>query len=71
LRWDSASTRKLISSNKTTHPIERRLAPYSGLRPDEMVLLPKGSIPKTTSGKLQRARVRARHQQGTLSESAG
>ncbi len=33
---------------------------------DEVVVVPSGTIPKTTSGKLQRVRVRQRFEAGTL-----
>jgi fatty-acyl-CoA synthase len=37
-----------------------------GLRVDEVVLVPAGTLPKTSSGKLQRARAKARYEAGTL-----
>lgn len=40
-----------------------------GLRVDEVVLLPPGSLPKTSSGKLQRARAAELYAQGALAPS--
>jgi len=36
------------------------------LRVDDVVLVPSGTIGRTTSGKLQRAAIRARYERGTL-----
>jgi fatty-acyl-CoA synthase len=39
--------------------IERAILARVGLRPAEVVLLPPGAVPKTTSGKVQRSRARS------------
>ncbi|MGE0707894.1 MAG: AMP-binding protein [Planctomycetota bacterium] len=39
--------------------IERAVAERTGLRPRQVLLLPPGTVPKTTSGKVQRSRARA------------
>ena len=36
------------------------------MNPADIVLLPKGALPKTTSGKLQRQKARAQYIEGTL-----
>jgi len=46
--------------------IRREVKGSLGIGPSEVVLLPSGSLPKTTSGKLQRATVRQRYLDGTL-----
>ncbi|MFZ5785426.1 MAG: fatty acyl-AMP ligase [Acidobacteriota bacterium] len=44
--------------------IARRVAERTGIRPDRVELAPPGLLPKTTSGKLQRGRVRAAYEAG-------
>jgi acyl-CoA synthetase (AMP-forming)/AMP-acid ligase II len=44
--------------------IARLVAERTGVRPDRVELAPPGLIPKTTSGKLQRGRVRAAYEAG-------
>lgn len=46
--------------------VRRRVDEVVGLRVDEVVIAPPGTLPKTSSGKLQRARARARWEEGTL-----
>lgn len=44
--------------------LERSVAEATQVKPDRVELLPAGTLPKTTSGKLQRAAVRAAFQEG-------
>jgi fatty-acyl-CoA synthase len=44
--------------------IRRKVQEASGLHIHEVRVLPRGAIPKTTSGKLQRARLKARYEAG-------
>ncbi|MDQ1364449.1 MAG: fatty-acyl-CoA synthase, partial [Acidimicrobiaceae bacterium] len=52
------------------HPIRQavvaRVLDAVGLPPEEVVLVPPGSLPKTSSGKLQRSLCRARYLEATL-----
>jgi acyl-CoA synthetase (AMP-forming)/AMP-acid ligase II len=51
-------------------PIRRavvaRVIDAVGLPPEDVVLVPPGSLPKTSSGKLQRSLCRARYLEATL-----
>ncbi|WPB86905.1 fatty acyl-AMP ligase [Sediminicoccus rosea] len=49
--------------------LRRRVAEAVGLMPGEMVLLPPRSLPRTTSGKIQRGRARAAWLDGQLAPS--
>ncbi|HTE53825.1 MAG TPA: fatty acyl-AMP ligase [Kofleriaceae bacterium] len=51
--------------------VRARILEALALRVDEVLLLPPGALPKTSSGKLQRARARAMFEGGTLGEGAG
>jgi fatty-acyl-CoA synthase len=46
--------------------VQEAVLAHTGLRLADVVLLPPGTIPKTTSGKVQRARCRALYMDGTL-----
>ena len=48
--------------------VARAIADAVGLAPDEVVVLPPGTIEKTTSGKLRRATMRDAYLAGTLAE---
>ncbi|MGA4837372.1 AMP-binding protein [Streptomyces sp. G45] len=48
--------------------VERAIAERTGLRPDQVWLLPLGRLPKTPSGKLQRARITALAMAGELDQ---
>ena len=47
-----------------TERVARAVAEHTGLRPDRVDLVAPGVLPKTTSGKLQRAKVRAAYERG-------
>ena len=47
-----------------TERVARAVAEHTGLRPDRVDLVQPGVLPKTTSGKLQRGKVRAAYEQG-------
>jgi len=46
--------------------VAARVLDVLGLPPEEVVLVPPGSLPKTSSGKLQRSVCRARYLEETL-----
>ena len=47
-----------------TERVARAVAEHTGLRPDRVDLVRPGLLPKTTSGKFQRGKVRAAYEQG-------
>jgi fatty-acyl-CoA synthase len=46
--------------------VSRRIQETSGLTVNDVVIVPKGLLPKTSSGKVQRARVKTRYEAGRL-----
>jgi fatty-acyl-CoA synthase len=65
----------LVCETRVTAPAEQKtmvgrvtqaVSEHSGLKLDEVVLVPTGTIPKTSSGKRQRALTRERYLAGTL-----
>jgi fatty-acyl-CoA synthase len=54
-RWD-----QIVASIRTG--VQQRV----GIRPDRVVMVPPGTLPKTSSGKLQRSRTRERYVSGEL-----
>ncbi len=50
--------------------IRRRVGDLFGVYVDEVVLVPSGTIGRTTSGKVQRAGTRARYERGTLTAAS-
>lgn len=46
--------------------VQRRVAEAVGIQPDTVTVVPPGTVPKTSSGKLQRGRCKALWQAGTL-----
>jgi fatty-acyl-CoA synthase len=46
--------------------LTRKLQETSGLTLRDVVIVPKGALPKTSSGKVQRSRVKSRYEAGTL-----
>jgi fatty-acyl-CoA synthase len=51
--------------------IRRRVADQFGLHVDDVVCVPAGTIGRTTSGKVRRAAVKVRYEQGTLEANGG
>ncbi len=51
--------------------VRGRIVEATGVLVDEVVVVPSGTIPKTTSGKLQRARVRQRFEAGEVLRPRG
>ena len=51
--------------------VRGRIVEATGVLVDEVVVVPSGTIPKTTSGKLQRSRVRQRFESGALLQPRG
>ncbi len=78
---DSGATEKLVvaAETKQTEPAEldrlraelvKRIWAATGLSPKEILLLPPGMVPKTTSGKLQRNVARELYLNGTVQKVA-
>jgi fatty-acyl-CoA synthase len=55
-----------VDSTQLVADIRRRLADLHGLFVDHVVIAPGGTIGRTASGKVQRARTRAKYQRGEL-----
>jgi hypothetical protein len=51
--------------------VRGRIVEATGVLVDEVVVAPSGTIPKTTSGKLQRVRVRQQFEAGVLLQPRG
>jgi len=62
--------RGTVDAQALAQAVRARVQEATALSLREVVVVPKGTIPKTTSGKLQRARARARYERGTLLQSA-
>jgi fatty-acyl-CoA synthase len=56
-----------VPADALTESIRRRIADVCGLYVDEVVFVPRGTISRTTSGKVQRLATRARYERGELS----
>ena len=52
------------------HAVRAHVMQATGLRLDEVLLLPPGTLPKTSSGKLQRSKTREAYLRGTLADGA-
>ena len=61
-----AESRGRIDAEQIRAGISRAVQESCGLTVHEVVVVPRGSLPKTTSGKLQRARVKERYERGEL-----
>jgi fatty-acyl-CoA synthase len=55
-----------VTSDLLSDAIRRRIADLCGLSVDEVVLVRNGTVARTTSGKVQRAAIKARYEQGEL-----
>ena len=60
-----------VSDDVLEAEVRRRVLQATGLAVDEIVLAPKGTIARTTSGKLRRAELRERYVAGTLIHQNG
>ncbi len=67
----AAEVREGTDEERVVREITTAVLDALSLRLDEVVLLPPGSIPKTSSGKLQRTRVAALHAEGSLGRPEG
>jgi fatty-acyl-CoA synthase len=61
-----AERRGALNAGELKERILRSTQGVPGLTLDEVIVVPSGTIPKTSSGKLQRARTKTRYEQGTL-----
>jgi fatty-acyl-CoA synthase len=61
-----AECRGRVDADRVRASIVRAVQESCGLTVHDVVVVPRGSLPKTTSGKLQRARVKARYESGGL-----
>ncbi len=59
-----AESRGRTNAEAVAAEIRRRVQEASGLHLYDVRVLPKGAIPKTTSGKVQRAKLKARYESG-------
>ena len=59
-----------VEAGVLTQSIRQRVADVCGLYVDEVVLVPSGTIGRTTSGKVQRLATRTRYERGEIRESA-
>ncbi|PWT86412.1 MAG: hypothetical protein C5B57_01135 [Blastocatellia bacterium] len=59
-----------VSAQILTETIRHRIAAACGLHVDEVVLVPRGTIGRTTSGKPQRAATKARYERGEFSAAS-
>jgi fatty-acyl-CoA synthase len=57
---------RLAQSSSLIHDVRRAVQEGMGLTLDDVLALPPGALPKTTSGKLQRARTRELYETGEL-----
>jgi acyl-coenzyme A synthetase/AMP-(fatty) acid ligase len=56
------------SSETLAEIIRRRISDAFGLYVDEVVSVPSGTIGRTTSGKVQRAAVKAQYERGAFND---
>jgi len=66
-----AETRAEDRARQIAHEIRAHLAESIGIAPDEVVVVPPGTLPKTSSGKLKRAETRNLYRQGMLVSKPG
>jgi len=64
-------THGAVPADAVQAEVRRRVLQATGLAVDEIVLAPKGTIARTTSGKLRRAELRERYAAGTLVHQNG
>ena len=57
-----------VAADHLAQAIRLRVSEVCGLFVDDVVLVPSGTITRTTSGKVQRAALRARYEEGTLAK---
>jgi acyl-CoA synthetase (AMP-forming)/AMP-acid ligase II len=55
-----------VDLDRLRHDIRHRISAAFALYVDEVVMVPSGSISRTTSGKVQRAAVKSRYEAGEL-----
>jgi fatty-acyl-CoA synthase len=53
-----------VAANELSQQIRHRVSDVSGLYVDDVVLVPRGTIARTTSGKVQRVAMKARYEAG-------
>lgn len=61
-----AETKEKEDLQAVAHAIREAVRENHAMNPADIVLLPAGALPKTTSGKLQRQKARAQYLEGTL-----
>ena len=61
-----AETKEKEDLQALAHAIREAVRENHAMNPADVVLLPAGALPKTTSGKLQRQKARAQYLEGTL-----
>jgi fatty-acyl-CoA synthase len=63
--------RASIGAAEVEDRVRRRIRETAGLEIDRIVVMPPGTIPRTTSGKVRRTEMRARFEAGTLGAPVG
>src|SRR5262249_347238 len=61
-----AESREPDSANLIAREIRGRIGDALGIVPDDVVIVPPGTLPKTSSGKLRRMETRPRWESGSL-----
>ena len=59
-----------VPADELTDAIRRRIVDVCGLRVDDVVLVPSGTVARTTSGKVRRAATKMRYERGDLDHAA-
>jgi fatty-acyl-CoA synthase len=66
-----AEAREPDNANLIAREIRGRVGDALGIVPDDVVIVPPGTLPKTSSGKLRRLETRTRWESGNLAPEAG
>ena len=59
-----------VPADRLTDAIRGRIADLCGLLVDDVVLVPSGTVTRTTSGKVRRAATKMRYERGELVSAA-
>lgn len=66
-----AETKMENQSEEIAKKVRARVAMSIGITPDQVLVVPAGTLPKTSSGKLKRSETRKLFEQGTLTKKQG
>jgi acyl-CoA synthetase (AMP-forming)/AMP-acid ligase II len=59
-----------VPANELTDAIRRRIVDVCGLVVDDVVLVPSGTVARTTSGKIKRSATKRLYERGDLASTA-